>query len=858
MNRILLLLSNFLLFSVLASFILGIGLSYHLDISLKLLVWLALSCCLLLVICFFYRLTRTVQLTLLPTFFLIGLSYGSFSNLPPENPSHVYNLIEDRREVVLVGTLAAMVSSDGTDSKAQINLESLRFSEDTLFQPAFGSILLRIKGPWPSDILPGMKMAIRADLHRPTGFNTPGSFDYPAHLARQGIWITGFIRTQAFLHTIENSPSLFDTLRFYPEKLRHLIGITIDQAVLPHLQGVYRALLIGDQTRVDDKIRDAFRDSGCMHILSISGLHFAIIGALLFLIFYWLLRRSEWLILHYDVKKIALLGCLPPLCFYALLAGTNAPVLRSLIMSCIAIFALCVDRRKSIPTLLVFAAILILLENPQSLFNISFQLSFLAIAAISAATPVLSHFIVGNDNKKTSQFSFLRLKKWFFSALSVSVAATLGTAPLLLASFNQISLVGPVANLIVEPLICLWSLPLALLSCLAMPFSLDTAIQLMRLGTPGLELSLWVMELCNTLPFSSVRLATPHPLLILCYYCFLGSFLWSLYRMRRIPSQMIVFFIPVLFLFIVTPAELTKKLKRDMTVTFLDVGQGSSTLIEYPGGYRILIDGGGSISSARQIGESVIAPFLWQKGITSIDHIIITHPDADHYNGIPFILKHFKPSLLWTNNLVGHDRPYLECIEEAKRLDVQIILPKNNENLAVQERTAIRCVANLEQKGVQGNSVGGQRSNDSGLILQSTYNDFAVLFPGDISTSAETDLCKKRNDIESSLLLAAHHGSKTSNSQNFLSAVNPRFLIVSAGNSRPGIFPRPGLLEQCRQHGISMLTTARNGTIKVTTDGKHFSVIQYRRDKTSPLPSRFVADMLAENVPARPISFAAR
>lgn len=858
MNRILLLFSEFLLFSVLASFILGIGLSYHLEVSLKFVLWLALSCCALLVICSFYRLPETVRLTVLPTFFLIGLSYGLFSNLPPEDPAHVYNLIEERREVVLVGTLAAMVSSDGTDSQAHINMESLRFSENTLFQPTFGQILLRIKGPWPADMLPGMKIAIRADLQRPTGFNTPGSFDYPAHLARQGIWVTGFVRTPAFLHRIETSPSLFHTLRFCPENLRHFIGITIDKAVPPHLQGVYRALLIGDQTRVDDRTRDAFRDSGCMHILSISGLHFAIIGALLFLLLYWLFRRSEWLILQYDVKKIALAGCLPPLCFYALLAGTNAPVLRSLIMSCIAILALCVDRRKSIPTLIAFAAILILLENPQSLFNISFQLSFLAIAAISAATPVLSLFIVGKDDRKTSQFSFLRLKKWFFSALSISFAATLGTAPLLLASFNQISLVGPVANLIVEPLICLWSLPLALLSCLGMPFSPETAIFLMRLGAPGLELSLWVMELCNTLPFSSIRLATPHPLLITVYYCFLVSFLWSLYTMRRISWKKIILFIPVLLLFVVTPAELAKKFKRDMTVTFLDVGQGSSTLIEYPGGYRILIDGGGSISSARQVGESVIAPFLWQKGITSVDHIIITHPDADHYNGIPFILKHFRPSLLWISSLTGHDRPYLECVEEAKRLDVKVILPENNERLAVQKRAAIRCVANMEQRLTQRNSAGSQRSNDNGLILQSLYNDFAVLFPGDISTPAETDLRKRGSDIQSSLLLAAHHGSKTSNSPGFLAAVQPRYLIVSAGYSRSGIFPRPGLDEQCRQHGITMLTTGQNGTIEVRTDGKHFSIAQYSRNGKRPLPSRVAPEMLAEKVPAQPISFAAR
>ncbi len=852
MTRAISLLSDFLLTAVTISFILGIGLSCRIEAPLGLFASLTALSCLVLLVCFFCHQRKSVLFALLLTFILLGILHGNLANRPPVNPSHIYNIIKEKREAVVIGNLASMVNYDGETSQALITLQAVRFVESPDFLTATGTITVRMKDQWPTDILPGMRLTARADLQRPSGFRTPGSFDYPASLARQDIWITGFIRSPAFLHRIEHSPSFFHSLRFFPEYLRHTIGVAIDKTVTLPLQGVYRALLIGDQTKVDDQTRALFRDSGCMHILSISGLHFAIIGSLLFFVVYWLLRRSEWLILHYNVRKIALFTCLPPLCFYAMLAGMNIPVFRSLIMSCTAILALCTDRRKSIAALLSFAALLILLVNPQSLFTISFQLSFAAIAAIALATPGLALFLKRPQKQKNKLPHLLRLRIWFLTALAVSVAATLGTAPLLLMNFNQLSLVGPLANLVVEPLICLWSLPLALLSCLTMPFSAKTTALLLQVGAPGLELSLKSMELFNALPLSSLWLATPHPLLVTAYYISLLYLVWSIYRKRAVPYRVALIFCLILFLFVASPAELAKKLKRDLTVTFLDVGQGSATLVEFPGGYRLLIDGGGATSSARGVGESVIAPFLWQKGITSIDQVIITHPDADHYNGIPFIIKHFSPSLLWTNTITGHDRFYSAFIEEAIQEGVLVILPEAGMRLPIQNKAGIRCFVNWGIDTGREGKAGPKKSNDSGLIVQARFDDFSVFFPGDISIAAEEELLKMGDNPISPILLAPHHGSKTSNSPAFLRTVQPRYLIVSAGRSGSRYFPHPGLEDLCNRHGITLLTTARSGTIEVVTDGKQFSLLSYSRAATGPLPSGLVAEAVSEKVRAAP------
>ena len=825
------LLSDYLLVAVAISFTAGIGLSGLHAAPLSQLN--PLGAVIFSVLFFLYLLGRRTAalLSLLILFLFLGMLYGQLSCRPPGEANHIYNLIEKKREVVAIGTLLSMTTFDGENSQARIALHSLRSAEDPFFRGVSGIVLVRLKGQWPADILPGMRLVMRVSLQRPFSYSSPGSFDYPSYLARQDIRISGIISTPLYLHRIEEQTTLLHRLRFVPENLRHTIGIAIDRSVQPPLQGIYRALLIGDQTQVDDKTRELFRDSGCMHILSISGLHFAIIATLLFVILFFLLRRWPWLILRFNVRKIAMLLCLPPLCFYALLAGMNTPVLRSLIMSCTTILALCTDRRKSICTLLALAALIILLANPQALFTVSFQLSFAAVAVITLISPEL-RAIARVDNGKDEEKSYrLRLRRWAMTALLVSGVASLGTAPLLLYHFNQVSLIAPLTNLVVEPLVCLWSLPLGLLSCLVLPVSPAFSTLLLEIGGPGLAVSLKVMDLCTALPFSAVWLPTPGLWLIAAFYASLGLLVLNMRRNNPVPLKIMGLFACTVLLLVFPPYELTKKLKKELIVTFLDVGQGSATLLEFPGGYRILIDGGGSSFSARTVGETVIAPFLWQKGITSLDQIIVTHPDADHYNGIPFLIRHFSPRLLWTNTRSGHDRFYQELLAEAERLGVQVFVPDAGEQVGSQDKGVLRCLSNLaEGAGSKGRGEEGA-GNDRGLVLQAMMGDFSILFPGDISLSGEKQLIENE-DAASTMLLSPHHGSKTSNSRDFLSAVHPRFMLVSASQGRSMFFPHPGLERQCSSLGIAMLTTARSGTITAVTDGSHLRLSGYKRPGT--------------------------
>ena len=754
----------------------------------------------------------------------LGFVHGSLAGREPSSATHILHQITAEQEAILFCTLDRLPGFNGENSSLVVQIHSLRLKESADFIAAHGLAQLKLKAPLSKELLPGDQLVIRAKLDRPRTFHNPGGFDYPTFLARQDIWITGWIRSPLHIYQLEQNPTFLHQARYLPERLRTRISSFIGQTVAPEISSVYKALLIGDASGISQEILEAFKGSGVMHILSISGAHLSILATFLFFTFYWLLRRSEYLILHYPVKKIAAGLCLLPLAIYSLLAGANTPVIRSLIMVTVFMVALCADKKRSLFIPLAFAALLILIWDPNSLFTASFQLSFMAVASIALVAPLISRFKTAEE-KNEGLVKKMRRRLFHFSmaAITVSIAATLGTAPLLLYYFNRISLVGPLANLAIEPLICFWSLTLGFIACPLIFIMPAVAALLLQLGGKGLILSLKLTTFFSDLPFSTLWLPTPSPMLIVLSYAAILLAIFGIPVSRspvktasRLPGITACFFILILFIF--PPAELLKKRIDSSEITFLDVGQGSSTFLQLPSGKRLLIDGGGgSFSAGFNVGEDIIAPFLWRKGITRLDTIIITHGDADHYNGIPFLLKRFRPETLWVNDLSGDDNGYREMLDLAGRLQIEVKIPQQGEQLITGGEAEVVNLGNPEESS-------GARSNDRSLVLRFEDKELSCLFTGDISRNIESQLITNELPLQSTFLLSPHHGSSTSNSESFLKAVNPEIIVVSAGRFRPDHFPTPEVRKRCSDLGITMLITAEQGAITVTSKGIIFPV----------------------------------
>lgn len=829
--------SEHLLLTITLAFISGIALSPLIRLSetnRAFVCALLFSFLVLLAVLHYLKRFKTVLGLLIPVFFGIGCYHGHVHQQMPADEHHVYNRINTKKDVVLIGTMSTMAEFDGRTSQVTIKAKSLRFKENANLLPTTGKILLRLKGPWPDELSPGDTLAIRTDLKRPDSFRTPGVFDYGQFLARKDIWITGFVRSPLFLHKVEESQSLLHSLHYLPERLRTTIGKHIDASVSAETSGVYRAILIADRSQVNEKTLESFRGSGTMHILAISGMHMAVIGTLLYVSIFWILSRSEQLLLRFTLKKWAALLSLPVLIGYGLLAGMNTPVFRAVIMSSIVILAICTNRQKSPGTLLAFAAMLILAIDPLQLFTVSFQLSFSAIAGILFLLPVLKKLLYPADDSLSPLSINIKILKWIAAGLLVSLVANLATAPIALYSFNRFSTVGPLANLIIEPLICLWSLAAGFLSIPFIFIAPQIAAFLLQFGSLGLDAAMRAATLFSSFSFSTIWLPTPPVWLVLIYFFSLIVFAFSCLK-KRWWSFVSLFMLAVCILYFIHPPTFNKRGNAaSLRISYLDVGQGSSTFLEFPSGFRVLIDGGGSSYTTTNVGERVIAPFLWKNGIQEIDAVIITHPDADHYNGLEFIIRHFSPKILWVRDKDGHDNQFKYLIQQAKEQQVSVIVPEAGDFL-IEGAQSFECVENAF---ILENEANISRTNaNNGLILKACGLQYCALFPGDIGRSSEKALINHGVDLNANILLSPHHGSITSNSSQFLEAVSPDYLLVSAGRSTKGYFPHKELARECDNRQINLFTTSDQGTLEVKTKGNGYHVYGYEREDNNPLSS---------------------
>ena len=851
MNRFFEHISYHLLSSITIAFILGIALSPLLQWTYFPSVFYVVTLCFfLIIITMFHHLQKgqTVFFLLLLLFFFIGSYHAKIQSSPPGTKNHIWQAITEKQEAVIVGTLASMPEFNGKTSRIQIVLQFLRLNDWDKLIPAEGTILLRMEGSLSKQFTPGDTVVIRAELKRPTSFQSPGSFDFSQYLARQNIWVTGFIRSPLFFRKLPHNKSFFHKLRYFPEKIRHTIGREIDVRVSPQLSGLYRAILLGDRSGVSQSVLEQFKASGAMHILAISGIHMSVIGTLLFGLFYKLLSLSQTMLLRFNVKKSAALLCLPLLIFYSMLAGFNSPVIRSVIMSTVIIAGICIDRKKTASELLFFAAFLILIFSPLQLFTASFQLSFTAVAAILFILPALKQLLVNTTEEASKRTVIHKISTWLIAGLLVSTVATFATAPLSLYYFNRLSLIGPLTNIILEPLICLWSLTLGIIAIPFLFFLPEIGGLFLQIGGFGLQLSLQFVHFCSSFPYSNFRLPTPTLGLIFVYYLLFLLLTLESCRKKQLSFWQAVLFSIVTALFFYPPHTLIAKRTRPFTISFLDVGQGSSTLLEFPSGYCVLIDGGGSSYLSTMVGERVIAPYLWHKGITRIDAIVVTHPDADHYNGLPFIVDHFSPSSVWLNSFIGHDIFFKEFIKQIKNSGAESNIARDGSVLRKQPEL-IRCLANTSHWPGSEFAQNGGRKGNSGLVMKACAESLCLLFPGDIGKSAEQSLVKKEYSLHSQILLSPHHGSATSNSEQFLRAVGPEYMVVSAGKGKKNTFPHPDLGRLCRFNDINLLQTAQYGTIEIVSNSNGYKIYGYQKFKKNPLAklSRFLIAEISMN-----------
>jgi len=308
------------------------------------------------------------------------------------------------------------------------------------------------------------------------------------------------------------------------------------------------------------------------------------------------------------------------------------------------------------------------------------------------------------------------------------------------------------------------------------------------------------------LPFASLHLPPPPVALFIAYYAGLICFVLA-YRRAKHLAYLGAFLTVATVLVFCSP--IADRLQPDFAdapkIAVLDVGQGSATIIHTEPGRALIIDGGGLASGRQSVGSSRIAPYLWRHGVRRLELVAITHADADHCNGLAFLLEQFTVGALWVNVAEASGESFQALLAVARRKGIAIHQARAGDewsNGGGEGGMTLSCLANL---------TGDERN--AGLVLRFQDGDFSMLFPGDIDAEMEARLVNGGVSLQSDVLLAAHHGSRTSNSGALLAAASPKLLIVSASARRAGMFPSAELVTRCRAMTLPLITTGELGSV---------------------------------------------
>jgi competence protein ComEC len=692
----------------------------------------------------------------------------------------------------------------------------------------------------PAGVSAGDRITLVGRIRPFTNFNNPGGFDYQRYMA--------FRRIQGRTYAIGNSLQVLEknSVAFFQAGLnaaRTKIAELISRASEGEAQSVLNALILGKGHEVPAELRQAFNRAGVSHLLAISGLHIGIVASFAFLFFRWLVAFFPPVLWHAWIRKAAALLSILPVIVYGLLAGMSPSTQRAVIMVIVFLLSLLLEREHDLVNTLAVAAFAILIVNPVSIFSISFQLSFTAVLSIIYGMPRVQERL---KNRHPAV-------RWVLGFILVSFFANLGTLPLVMYYFNYLSIAGVFSNLILIPLIGFVAVPAGLFSVLVLsPVSMSAAAGGLKISGFVLSHSIALIHAIAGLPFSAFKTVTPSILEIACFYVLLWGLLnlrasgcktmpFENRGMRRLVSRTNAARILVALMLVVFSADAFYWIKRrlwhaDFRVTVLDVGQGNAALLEMPKGYCALIDGGGFTDNAIfDVGELVVAPYLWRNKIRTVDMLILTHPDADHLNGLIYILKHFHVKQVISNHQEAESIEYQsfkDLIHAQGVFHPQFAALPRRMNINGVTLEILHPAPDFKPSRCKP----GRSFNDNSLIIKAGFNHHSILFPGDIGKPGERNaVAKAAAALHSTILLAPHHGSKTSSTPAFLKAVDPEVVIISCGGQNRFGFPAAPVLKRYQDLGLTVFRTDEHGAVRLVFDEKSAAVFP----ETGPLRSGF-------------------
>ncbi len=626
----------------------------------------------------------------------------------------------------------------------------------------------------------GDRWQLTVRLKRPHGFFNPGGFDFEKWIFQNNLQATGYV-TSSSLNKLLNSYWYLKPI----DRLREYISSKISSSLTDHpYTGLIKALVIGVNNEITQAQWQVFRATGTSHLMAISGLHIGLVAGFLFFIIDFVWRHFANLALYYPARLVGSIAGLMGALIYSALAGFGVPTQRAVIM--IAVFMCCSVSRKNLPTwnALLLALFIVNLIDPFSIMSVSFWLSFGAVATI----------IYGLSYRVSPKGLWW---KWGRTQWVVTV----GLIPLTLFLFQQASLISIIANIIAIPLVGTCVVPLCLVGSLLLVLPIHLGDYLLQLAGILLKIVWPMLTFFASLPHNTLQIPIPNQYLFLLALA--GVFL--LLAPRGFPQRWlgIILLLPLcLYRYAVPP-------HGKVWFTLLDVGQGLSAVIQTKQ-HVLIFDTGPKFSPEFDTGSAVILPFLQINGIKKIDMLVVSHADNDHIGG--------SQSLINT-------------------LTTQRIISSVPEKFSSQ--TAFFCEAgqHWQWDGVDFDVLSPAPEllgldNNSSCVLRVSTGNFHLLLTGDIEKLGENYLVTHQLEkLKANIIIAPHHGSRTSSTTAFLRAVDPEIILIPVGYLNRYRLPSQLIIERYQNMHAQIYDSIVGGAIMLCfgSEGLVSPVQQYRQ-----------------------------
>lgn len=721
----------------------------------------------------------------------------------------IYRL--DEKNVQIIGTICDQIKE--TDYKYAVTVKLDKAYKNTKLTVYFDKKVDKRKLEY------GNQISVTGTYSAPTTSRNYKGFNYRKYLQTKGI--SGTVKANNDLTVIKTKN--INIVNFLINKLSCKFRTNLELIFNKRASGLALGVLLGDNSKIQDNIRENFEESNLSHMLAVSGAHLAylIVGI------NTVLNKKIFGIRNQKVLCIILI------IIFMIIVNMSPSVVRAGISAIIAIISTIIYRKQDTYTTISIALLITLVINPFALFNMGLQLSYLATLSIVFFYPKM--------NKKINPKG--KLSKYSLNSIMLTISANILILPLLIYNFNKIPLNSILSNLLAGPLLAgciILGFLVLITSLVSIPLAKILAIPVNIL----FNLLITLTSAISRITFGNYTVVTPY--LITALLCYIITFLYLKNKKKLIKILVtvivIIFVTNQLFCFVI--------LDKTLKVYFIDVGQGDSCLVCSPTGKKILIDGGGSREAEKyDVGEKVLVPYLLDRRIKTLDYVIISHFDADHAQGLEAVIESLKVKNIIISKQASICSEYEKIMELCTKKKVRVIVVKRGAKIEIDKYTyfeilhpgdkmlddgkgglnANAIVAKLYYKMSKQNkllsistmlnenniSSGNGKTKDK-IKISANSEYFTILFTGDIEQEAEKELIKiYGKKLKSDILKVAHHGSKTSSTHEFIQAVKPKIALIGVGKNNTFGHPNSGVLESLKSIKTKIFRTDLNGEITI-------------------------------------------